>query len=126
MKEAFELIKKKLTEVMTVEQQYRGKMLKEEEYIEANMSHHRIMGFNEALSIVSEVEAEYGNGKTNADRIRAMSDEELAEWLHNITQFDGDDGELMISIYNLDSEKDEDIRDSYGDLLEWLKSPTTD
>lgn len=62
MKEAFELIKERLTEVMSVEQQYRGKMLKEEEYIEANMSHHRIMGFNEALSIVSEVEAEYGNG----------------------------------------------------------------
>lgn len=63
---------------------------------------------------------------SNGDKIRSMSDEELAEWLHNITQFDGDDGELMISIYNLDSEKDEEIRDSYGDLLDWLKSPATD
>lgn len=98
-------------------------------------------GVEKAMEIVSKVEAEYinkstehinksgdcsTNCSTNADRIRAMNDEELAEWLHNITQFDGDDGELMISIYNLDSEKDEEIRDSYGDLLEWLKSPTTD
>lgn len=31
------------------------------------------------LEILKEVEAEYGNPKTNADRIRSISDEELAE-----------------------------------------------
>lgn len=57
---------------------------------------------------------------TKADKIRSMSDEELAEWLHNITQFE-EDVEPMISIYNLDTEKDETLHDSYGDLLEWLQ-----
>ncbi len=59
---------------------------------------------------------------TNADKIREMSDEELAEWLTNMTDDFGDDEELYKSIYNLDTEKVEEIRDSYGDLLEWLQS----
>lgn len=61
--------------------------------------------------------------KTNADRIRSMSDEELAEWLTNMTDDFGEDEELYKSIYNLDTEKVEDIHDSYGDLLNWLQSP---
>ena len=59
---------------------------------------------------------------TNADKIREMSDEELAVWLTNMTDDFGDDEELYKSIYNLDTEKVEEIRDSYGDLLEWLQS----
>ena len=59
---------------------------------------------------------------TNADRIRNMTDEELAEWLTNMTDDFGDDEELYKSIYNLDTEKVEEIHDSYGDLLEWLQS----
>ena len=59
---------------------------------------------------------------TNADKIREMSDEELAEWLTNMTDDFGDDEELYKSIYNLDTEKVEEIRDSYGDLLKWLQS----
>ena len=43
--------------------------------------------------------------QTNADRIRNMSDEEPYK-----------------SIYNLDTEKEEEIHDSYGDLLNWLQS----
>lgn len=58
---------------------------------------------------------------TNADRIRRMTDEELAVWMHNSDFYDGDDDELYMSIYNLDSEKSEDVHDSYGDLLDWLK-----
>lgn len=60
--------------------------------------------------------------KTNGDRIRNMSDEELAEWLTNMTDDFGDDEELYKFIYNLDTEKVEEIHDSYGDLLEWLQS----
>ena len=44
--------------------------------------------------------------KTNADKIRSMSDEELAEFLAE-TELHGSQG-------------------SYKDYLEWLKSPTTD
>ena len=61
------------------------------------------------------------NKETNADRIRNMSDEELADWLHNMYDFEKDE-ELYKSIYNLDTEKEEEIHDSYGDLLKWLQS----
>ena len=59
--------------------------------------------------------------ETNADRIRNMSDEELAEWLTNMCNFEKNE-EPYKSIYNLDTEKEEEIHDSYGDLLKWLQS----
>nr|DAM50577.1 MAG TPA: hypothetical protein [Caudoviricetes sp.] len=43
---------------------------------------------------------------TNADRIRNMSDEELAEWLTNMCDFEKNE-EPYKSIYNLDTEKEE-------------------
>lgn len=58
---------------------------------------------------------------TNADRIRNMSDEELAEWVTNMCEFERH-GEPYKSIYNLVTEKEEEIHDSYGDLLAWLQS----
>ena len=61
------------------------------------------------------------NKETNADRIRNMSDEELAEWLTNMCNFEKNE-EPYKSIYNLDTEKVEEIHDSYGDLLKWLQS----
>ena len=59
--------------------------------------------------------------QTNADRIRNMPDDELAEWIHNMCDFEKDE-EPYKSIYNLDTEKEEEIHDSYGDLLNWLQS----
>lgn len=59
--------------------------------------------------------------QTNADRIRNMSDEELAEWLTNMGDFEKNEKPYK-SIYNLDTEKEEEIHDSYGDLLKWLQS----
>lgn len=59
--------------------------------------------------------------QTNADRIKNMSDEELAEWLTNMCDFKKDE-EPYKSIYNLDTEQEEEIHDSYGDLLKWLRS----
>ena len=59
--------------------------------------------------------------QTNADRIRNMSDEELAEWIHNMCEFEKDE-EPYRSIYNLDTEQEEEIHGSYGDLLYWLQS----
>lgn len=50
-----------------------------------------------------------------------MSDEELAEWITNICDIERH-GKLYKSIYNLDTEKEEEIHDSYGDLLDWLQS----
>lgn len=62
----------------------------------------------------------YEANRTNADRIRSMTDEELAEWLTNMCEFEKD-GEPYKSIYNLDTGEEEEIHDSYGDLLKWLK-----
>lgn len=59
--------------------------------------------------------------QTNADRIRNMSDEELAEWLTNMCDFEKNE-EPYKSIYNLDTEHGEEIHDSYGDLLKRLQS----
>lgn len=59
--------------------------------------------------------------QTNADRIRNMSDEELAELLTNMCDFEKDE-EPYKSIYNLDTEQEEEVHDSYGDLLKWLRS----
>lgn len=59
--------------------------------------------------------------QTNADRIRNMSDKELADWLNNMCNFEKDE-EPYKSIYNLETEKEEEIHDSYGDLLIWLQS----
>ena len=50
-----------------------------------------------------------------------MSDEELAEWLTNMCDFEKNE-EPYKSIYNLDTEQEEEIHDSYGDLLKWLQS----
>lgn len=58
---------------------------------------------------------------TNADRIRNMSDEELAEWITNMCDIERNE-EPYKSIYNLDTDKEEEIHDSYGDLLKWLQS----
>lgn len=58
--------------------------------------------------------------KTNADRIRSMTDEELADWLSNMRCFEKDD-EPYKSIYNIDRNEEEEIYDSYGDLPKWLR-----
>ena len=59
--------------------------------------------------------------KTNADRIRNMSDEELAEWITNMCNIERHE-EPYKSIYNLDTGQEKEIHDSYGDLLKWLQS----
>lgn len=57
--------------------------------------------------------------KTNADRIRSMSDEELAELLHSISPY-VEDGEPLIDIYI--GENVSKLDDSHRDILEWLQS----
>lgn len=56
---------------------------------------------------------------TNADRIRNMSDEELADMLHNIGSY-VENGEPLIDIYI--GENKSTIDDSFGFILEWLQS----
>ncbi|MBO5853128.1 MAG: hypothetical protein J6Q61_00150 [Bacteroidales bacterium] len=52
---------------------------------------------------------------TNATRIRAMSDEELADWLLGIDHY-WNDGECIVSF------GDAHIHDSSNSILEWLQS----
>ena len=58
---------------------------------------------------------------TNAERIRSMTDDELAEWLTNMCDIERNE-EPYKSIYNLNTRHEEVIHDSYGDLLKWLQS----
>ena len=71
--------------------------------------------------IIERIEKDTQYTKTNAERIRNMTDDELAEWLTNMCDFEKN-GESYKSIYNLDTEEEEEIHDSYGDLLKWLQS----
>ncbi len=56
---------------------------------------------------------------TNADRIRNMSDDELAELLHNISPY-VESGCPIIDIYI--GENVAKLDDSHRDILEWLQS----
>ena len=57
---------------------------------------------------------------SNADRIRNMTNEELAEFIHNICT-DFEDGEPILTLC-LGENCDIEISDSYGDIKEWLES----
>ena len=70
---------------------------------------------------IKRIKKDVQSTKTNAERIRNMTDEELAEWLTNMCDIEKNE-EPYKSIYNIDTEKEEEIHDSYGDLLKWLQS----
>ena len=76
---------------------------------------------NKQERIIKRIKKDVQSTETNAERIRNMTDEELAEWLTNMYDFEKF-GEPYKSIYNLDTEEEEEIHDSYGDLLKWLQS----
>ena len=52
--------------------------------------------------------------QTNADRIRSMSDSELAEWLATIDHY-WDDGESIVNFGGVR------MHDSKEDILDWLQ-----
>lgn len=54
-----------------------------------------------------------GKSQTNADRIRAMSDEELAKMLYKTGR----------NYRAICADPVVDFREHYGDLLQWLKQP---
>ena len=76
---------------------------------------------NKQERIIERIKKDVQSTKTNAERIRNMTDDELAEWLTNMGDFEKNE-EPYKSIYNLDTEEEEEIHDSYGDLLKWLQS----
>ena len=70
---------------------------------------------------IKRIKKDLQSKETNAERIRNMSDEELAEWLTNMCDFEKNE-EPYKSIYNLNTRNGEEIHDSYGDLLKWLQA----
>ena len=76
---------------------------------------------NKQERIIRRIEKDTQFTKTNSERMRNMTDEELAEWLTNICDIERNE-EPYKSIYNSDTRTEEEIYDSYGDLLKWLKS----
>ena len=75
---------------------------------------------NKQERIIRRIEKDTQSTKTNAERIRNMTDEELAEWINNMCDFEKNE-EPYKSIYNLNTRIGEEIHDSYGDLLKWLQ-----
>ena len=57
--------------------------------------------------------------ETNADRIRNMSDEELARFIHNISVY-SEDEEPIIDVCIRETHTT--LYNDYGDILEWLQS----
>ena len=76
---------------------------------------------NKQERTIERIKRDVQSTETNADRIRNMSDDELAEWLTNMCDIERHE-EPYKSIYNSDTRQEEEIHDSYGDLLKWLKS----
>ena len=70
---------------------------------------------------IKRIKKDVQSTETNSERIRNMTDEELAEWLTNICDIKKNE-EPYKSIYNLNTMQEEEIHDSYGDLLKWLQS----
>ena len=60
--------------------------------------------------------------KTNAERLRSMTDDELAFWLHNFSPYMNEQDEAMVSIYNIDTGNEEEIPDNCKDIKKWLNS----
>ena len=56
---------------------------------------------------------------TNADRIRNMSDADLADMLHNIGSY-VEDGEPLIDIFV--GEEKTTMSDDFGSIIEWLQA----
>lgn len=56
---------------------------------------------------------------TNGEKIRGMTDEELATMLCNTCTFEQRD-EIMLSTYIYETYE---MPSTYGDILEWLKQP---
>ena len=76
---------------------------------------------NKQERIIERIKKDAQSTRTNAERIRNMTDDELAEWLTNMCDIKRNE-EPYKSIYNSDTRQEEEIHDSYGDLLKWLKS----
>lgn len=114
MKEAFEKIKERLEKEVFVAELYGGGW--------NGQTVDNLLCLGNVADVISEVEAECCNVETNADRIRSMSDEELAEFLPIVSNFlCRPTDECMNTICNRgECEKTKEC------ALEWLKSPTTD
>lgn len=77
---------------------------------------YRYIRISKAISIVRELAGEYKQ-KTNADRIRNMSDSELTDFIYSICSFDNDEGEDMKLI-----DEDYEVHNSCKSILEWLQA----
>ena len=71
--------------------------------------------------ITTKERQKYARSKkqTNADRIRNMTDEELADMLHNIGSY-VEDGEPLIDIFV--GEEKTTMSDDFGSIIEWLQA----
>lgn len=71
---------------------------------------------SKVISIVRELAGEYKQ-KTNADRIRNMSDSELADFIYSMCSYENDEGEDMKLV-----DEDYEVHNSCKSILEWLQT----
>lgn len=74
-----------------------------------------LVDINELVDEMLAINCYKDKPKTNADRIRAMSDEELEKFIYRIHRH-WDDGESIICIGN------KNLHDSKEDIADWLQS----
>lgn len=100
-----------------------GKPYYEIKYHEVGSDHFCIGYGSYSLDIVAGYRDTYFEivKNTNGDLLRSMSDEKLAKWIHNATEFmDGDN--MYKSFYNFDTGREEKVRDKYDSILAYLQS----
>lgn len=68
----------------------------------------------EEVEILIQKCREMDKPKTNFDRIKAMSLEEMACWIHGIDHY-VDDSETMVNLGN------ETLDDNLSDIMDWLQ-----
>lgn len=94
------------------------------------LCHDRNYGIRQAIKIAKDFAEQMNVSEnltsskttiTNADKIRAMDDSELAGWISNLVRW-SEDGEAILSIWDASTKSETRIHDSCGDVLEWLQS----
>ena len=97
-----------------------GRLEEHEQYEMEYGNYHASSAYGRTIEIVNELAEEYINtstdtSTTNADRIRSMTDEELAEFFYS-TDHNVDEWNCIVKLGNVR------LQDNEADILAWLQS----
>jgi hypothetical protein len=120
MKEFIEKLIGRLEELYDRNDKTKKIAYEEQDWEKFDLFTHRCEGIYSAIAIVNQLAEEYINtstdtSTTNADRIRSMTDEELAEFLYDTNHY-FENGEYLVRFGG------EIVQDEEINILDWLKS----